>query len=76
MHCIGKCAGNAVNACREILPEQERNIHLTAVFQDGQPLIIKIKNPCPTPFCFNGDGFPLTHKRKGHSIELKSIDAI
>lgn len=66
---------NAIHAC-ENLPQQQRNIRLSAELTENQRLIISVENPCPQRVEFGPDGLPAGPKQEGHGLGLQSVRSV
>lgn len=67
---------NAIHACAE-LPEEERHINVSAVYEDGHRLLISVENPCPGNLEFDENGLPVADENSNeHGIGLRSVKRI
>lgn len=67
---------NAINACSE-LPEKERYINISAVYEDGHRLLVSVENPCSRSLEFDQNGLPVTGEHSDeHGIGLRSVKRI
>ena len=67
---------NAIHACAE-LPEEERHINVSAMYEDGHRLLISVENPCPGNLEFDENGLPVTEENSNeHGIGLRSVKRV
>jgi len=67
---------NAIHACRAVPEGAPRQIKLNLSLADHRRLIVCVENSCHENVKFDGDGFPIVPRRKGHGQGLKSIAAV
>lgn len=67
---------NAVHASQAMPRGASRHIELELALTDHRRLTLHMKNPCPAPVEFDGDGFPVTRRGEGHGQGLRSIAAV
>lgn len=73
---LANAIDNAINACAE-LPEENRHINISAVYEDGRRLLVSVENPCSRTLEFDENGLPLSGDNSDeHGIGLRSVKRI
>ncbi|MDE6728619.1 MAG: GHKL domain-containing protein [Oscillospiraceae bacterium] len=73
---LANAIDNAINACSK-LPEEERYINISALYEDGHRLLVSVENPCTDNVEFDENNLPITGEQSDeHGIGLRSVKRI